>query len=249
MVCADIFARCVAAINEKRLIVRESTQDKEFHFQNWFEARLKETDLNYERGGRNSYPDFRLVAHTEGYEIKGLAYPGREVTYDCNSQVPSGYHNGRTIYYVFGRYPAQPDGNRYPVLDLVICHGDFLNADHQYVHGNRSIKGFGSYGDIMIRDRKMYVAPTPFGLLDGVVHQRTLVVPEDSDVGNEFVKVGEIVRKEADRLLMAYSFDLRNSKIRARWVDNPARGDEHRFAAYRVVGDHTESVSFRARPS
>ena len=93
MVCADIFARCVAAIGQSKLIVRESAQDKEFHFQNWFEARLKETDLNYERGGRNSYPDFRLVAHTEGYEIKGLAYPGREVTYDCNSQVPSGYHN------------------------------------------------------------------------------------------------------------------------------------------------------------
>ena len=179
--------------------------------------------------------------------MKGLAYPGREVTYDCNSQVPSGYHNGRTIYYVFGRYPAQPDGNRYPVLDLVICHGDFLNADHQYVHGNRSLKGFGSYGDIMIRDRKMYVAPTPFGLLDGVAHQRTLVVPQELNVGNKFVNVGEIVRREADRLLIAYSFDLKNSEIRAKWVDNPARGDEHRFVAYRVAGDSTENMSFRAK--
>jgi len=248
MICADIFTRCVEAINQHKLIARESAKDKEFHFQNWFEARLRETRLNYERGGRNSYPDFRLVAHTEGYEIKGLAYPGREVTYDCNSQVPSGYHNGRTIYYVFGRYPAQPDGNRYPVLDLVICHGDFLNADHEYVHGNRSVKGFGSYGDIMIRDRKMYVAPTPFGLLDGVAHQRTLIVPMDVSVGDGYIQVREVVRKEADRLLVAYSFDLKSSELSARWTDNPAKGQEHHFTAYRVAGDSTEGVSLHHHP-
>jgi aminoglycoside phosphotransferase len=51
-------------------------------------------------------------------------------------------------------------GKQYPIIDLVICHGDFLNADHNYIHENKSVKGFGSYGDIMIRDRKMYVAPT-----------------------------------------------------------------------------------------
>ena len=46
-----------------------------------------------------------MVEHTEGYEVKGLAYPGREANFDSNSQVPSGLHNGRTIFYVFGRYP------------------------------------------------------------------------------------------------------------------------------------------------
>ena len=245
MICVDLFVRYVSAISQQKLIARQSAKDKEFHFQNWFEARLRETRLNYERGGRNSYPDFRLVAHTEGYEVKGLAYPGREVTYDCNSQVPSGHHNGRTIYYVFGRYPAQPDGNHYPVLDLVICHGDFLNADHQYVHRNRNVKGFGSYGDIMIRDRKMYVAPTPFALLEGAAHQRTLIVPADARIGTGYIQVGEIVRTEADRLLVAYSFDLRNSEISAQWMDNPARGREHRFAAYRVAGDSTDGVSLR----
>lgn len=245
MTCVEIFRRCVEAMNQHKLIVRESARDKEFHFQNWFEARLAETDLKYERGGRNSYPDFRLVEHTDGYEIKGLAYPGREVTYDCNSQAPSGYHNGRTVYYVFGRYPAHPDGNRYPLLDLVICHGDFLNADHEYVHGNKSIKGFGSYGDIMVRDRKMYVAPTPFGLLDGVAHQRTLVVPESMSPGDQYVQVGDLVRTEADRVLVAYSFDLRSSELSARWVANPAKGRRHCFRAYRLKGDSEESVSLR----
>lgn len=130
---------CVSAAMRSALIRRETTSDKEFHFQNWVRARLTETAYEYEEGGRNSYPDFRMVRFTEGYEVKGLAYPGREVNYDCNSQVPSGKHNGRTIFYVFGRYPAAPDGDTYPVLDLVVCHGDFLNADTDYVHANKSV--------------------------------------------------------------------------------------------------------------
>src|SRR5213594_1015713 len=97
--------------SQGQVVSRESRQDKEFHFQNWFKARLGETKLNFEIGGRNTYPDFRLVASTDGFEVKGLAYPGREANYDCNSQVPSGSHNGRTIYYLFGRYPAEPDGD------------------------------------------------------------------------------------------------------------------------------------------
>ena len=95
-----------------------------------------------------------MVKSPVGYEVKGLAYPGREADYDANSQMPSGFHNGRTVYYVFGRYPDVPDDDHYPVMDLVLFHGDFLNADHEYVHKNRHITGFGSYGDIMIRDRK-----------------------------------------------------------------------------------------------
>jgi hypothetical protein len=63
-----------------------------------------------------------------------------------NSQIPTGFHNGRTIYYLFGRYPSDPDGNDYPVIDFVLCHGDFLNADHEYVHKNTSVRGFASYG-------------------------------------------------------------------------------------------------------
>src|SRR5260221_13645361 len=90
--CLKVFARCLEAIRTNKLISRESRQDKEFHFQNWFKARLDETGLDFDLGGRNTYPDFRLVASTEGFEVKGLAYPGREANYDCNSQVPSGSH-------------------------------------------------------------------------------------------------------------------------------------------------------------
>jgi hypothetical protein len=177
--------------------------------------------------------------------LKGLAYPGRDATFDSNSQVPSGYHNGRTIYYVFGRYPNNPDGNSYPVLDLVLCHGDFLNADHEYVHENRSVKGFGSYGDVMIRDRKMYVVPTPYRLADGTAHHQTLIVPADTRMPSDFVQVGELRRREAEELIVAYSFDLQTNQILPTKVPNPGAGREHVFTAWRLPSSPRDPVFMR----
>jgi hypothetical protein len=102
----DIYAECACAISNGELIESVSSKDKEFHFQNWFQKRLEKLQIHYETSGRNTYPDFRIVESTEGFELKGLAWPGREKDYDCNSQIPTGLHNGRTIYYVFGRYPS-----------------------------------------------------------------------------------------------------------------------------------------------
>jgi hypothetical protein len=243
--CLEVYVRCTDAVRANKLIRRESRQDKEFHFQNWFKTCLVATGLNFKAGGRNTYPDFRLVASTDGFEVKGLAYPGREANYDCNSQVPSGRHNGRTIFYIFGRYPAEPDGDSYPVLDLVLCHGDFLNADHDYVHKNKNVKGFGSYGDIMIRDRKMYVAPTPFGLTTGTAHNQTLILPADFRVGKRFRAVGNLVRREAERLIVGYTFDLRTNEIKPESVENPAAGKEHRFVAYRSKETAGDAVEMR----
>src|SRR5437667_12108516 len=126
----EVFVRCAEAIRANKLIRRESRQDKEFHFQNWFKTRLEQTKLNFEVGGRNTYPDFRLVASTDGIEVKGLAYPGREANYDCNSQVPSGSNNGRTLCYIFGRYPAHLDRDSDLVLDVVVCHCHSLQGGH-----------------------------------------------------------------------------------------------------------------------
>jgi hypothetical protein len=243
--CLDVFLRCVEAIQANKLIKRESREDKEFHFQNWFKARLDEVGFNFEVGGRNSYPDFRMVAVTEGFEVKGLAYPGREANYDCNSQVPSGSHNGRAIFYVFGRYPSEPDGDTYPVLDLVLCHGDFLNADHTYIHQNKSVKGFGSYGDILIRDRKMYVAPTPFGLTTGTAHHRTLILPADFHADSRFHEVGHLVRVETAKLIVGYTFDLRANTLTPALVDNPDAGKEHLFRAYRLKTSPGDEVKMK----
>jgi len=245
MTAVPVFASCVKAIRSNELIRRVSKSDKEFHFQNWFKDRLDALGGHYEVGGRNSYPDFRMVAATDGFELKGLAYPGRDASFDSNSQVPTGFHNGRTIYYVFGRYPKKPDGRSYPVLDLVLCHGDFLNADHEYVHENKSVKGFGSYGDLLIRDRKMYVVPTPFRLAEGVAHQQTLILPAGHSPGKDFVRVGDLCRRETAELIVGYTFDLKTNELRPAKIPNPGAGREHRFSAWRLRGSPSDPVSMR----
>src|SRR6185437_14777288 len=45
MTVLTLFAHTVEAIRQGRLIERISSTDKEFHFQNWFAARLRETQL------------------------------------------------------------------------------------------------------------------------------------------------------------------------------------------------------------
>src|SRR3989304_2953124 len=253
--CFDVFEQCVLAVQSGELIESVSAKDKEFHFQNWFQKRLLGLSIHFEGSGRNTYPDFCLVEYTEGYEVKGLAWPGREKDYDSNSQVPTGYHNGRQIFYVFGRYPAdlthfvaQGNGHRqYPVVDLVVCHGDFLNADHAYFHKNKSVKGFGTYGDIMIRDRKMYVAPTPFALTEGTTGLMTLIVPENMKADPRYQEVGRLTRIEADRLVVGSAFDLRTNELKAKRIPNPSAGTKHRFVAYRLVGQAAKPVSMLRR--
>ncbi|MDF3840072.1 hypothetical protein P3W85_45195 [Cupriavidus basilensis] len=248
--CFDVFEKCVTAIQAAELIESESDNDKEFHFQNWVEQRLKTLSFNFDPPKRHSYPDFRIVQFTEGYEVKGLKTPGRDKNFDSNSQAPSGFHNGRDVFYVFGRYPKKitsyPKSERgyrqYPVIDLVICHGDFLSLDRDYVHENKHIKGFGSYGDIMIRDRKMYVAPTPFALTEGTTGLLTLILPDSYVPDERFQTVGHLARKEAEELVVSYSFDLQTNEILTSRVKNPKAGTEHKFVAYRLKTQNNKPV-------
>ena len=232
--CVEIFVECDRAIRDGDLIKRAGRKDKEFHFQDWFAGRLAGCGIAYDAPGRNIYPDFTVVTPPEGYEVKGLAFPGRTANYDSNSQVPCGQHNSRTIFYVFGRYPKDPETDEYPVIDLVICHGDFLNADHDYSHKNKNVRGFGSYGDIMIRDRKMYVVPTPFALTDGTTGQRTLILPRGFQASAELSEVAHLERVEANKLVVGYSFDLTTNTLTPDYADNPGAGMVHHFTAYRV---------------
>ncbi len=236
---------CDQAISNGLLIERQSRKDKEFHFQNWFQSRLESQSIDFDEPGRNTYPDFRLVHNPLGYEIKGLAFPGRVNNYDCNSQMPHGIYRGRHIFYAFGRYPAKPDADRYAVHDLALCHGSFLNADDNYVHKNKSIRGMGSYGDILLRDRKMYVAPTPFGLLEGVERQVTLILPASWPKPELTVDVGSIVRTEASRIMTGYTFDLTANELIANYRDNPEAGGHHAFIAYRPAHTPGPQVSLR----
>ena len=48
MPAEDVFKVCVKAILAGELIHRVSSTDKEFHFQNWFKARLEHAGHNFE---------------------------------------------------------------------------------------------------------------------------------------------------------------------------------------------------------
>jgi hypothetical protein len=132
---------------------------------------------------------------------------------------------------------------------LIICHGDFLNASNHYIHSNRSIRGYGSFGDILVRDRKMYVAPTPFVLTDGTVGNKTLILPDEMVVFDpRLEQVGELERLETDKLLTGYSFDLLTNTITGTFIDNPTVGMVHRFLAYRLAGSGGDVVRMRTVP-
>ena len=62
----DVFAQCVNDVRRGVLIVRPSSTDKEFHFQNWFKNRLDTVGHLHDSRGRNSYPDFVLVNSPKG---------------------------------------------------------------------------------------------------------------------------------------------------------------------------------------
>jgi hypothetical protein len=44
----ELFLECERAIRTGVLIHRENRQDKEFHFQNWFAARLKALSIDFD---------------------------------------------------------------------------------------------------------------------------------------------------------------------------------------------------------
>jgi hypothetical protein len=227
------FLQCEDAIRREIPIIRESSRDKEFAVQDWVRDRLDDACLGYVESGRNTYPDFPLTGDPpEGFEVKSLAHPGRDASYDANSQPPCGVHNGRTVFYVFVRYPKEGRG-AYPVHDLVVCHGDFLNPARDYAHRNHNVPNFGAYGDIMIRDRKMYVVRTPYAIVDGLTKRRTLILPSGSDVPAGFQAVGTLERPEADETAVGYEFDLKRAELRTISEHNPNAGNLHSFTAYR----------------
>jgi hypothetical protein len=244
---AKLFLQCEDAIRKNVPITRETARDKEFAAQDWVRDRLDDAGIGYEESGRNTYPDFPLTGEPlEGFEVKSLAYPGRDASYDANSQPPCGEHHGRTIFYVFVRYPRSDDP-AYPVHDLVVCHGDFLNPVRDYQHVNDNVPNFGAYGDIMIRDRKMYVVRTPYSIADGLAGQRTLVLPSEWNTPDGFKEVGTVERREAPEVAVAYRFDLKASQLEVISERNPNAGKLHTFTAYRPDDGDEEAVAHAPR--
>ena len=220
-------------------IVRASQQDKEYHFQNWVERRITAAGLKFQKLGRHGYPDFILSEHPSGYEVKGLAVPGRTADFDCNSQLPLALQDGRAVYYVFGRYPNSTS-LEFPVHDLVLCSASLLNAETVNTNTNQSFRGAGSYGDILIRDRRMYVSPTPYALMPETVGNATLVLEGDSTpIPPQLRKVGQLERTEAPDVVTGYSFDFATNQLASQRASNASAGASHHFNLYRISA-HSE---------
>jgi len=178
-------------------MTRRSASDKEYFVQDWFAARLR-ASYDIKPLGRNSHPDFLITANgvTEGFELKALAnvHPGKRdrtqqpcrTTVDFNSTVPCGrfIRGDQTLqcYYLFLLYEEAGDreGLQVDGIALTIAHGNLLNHDLRIAqsHKNTSEGNFGSYGDGLIRTRKMYLFPNP------LTHPRLryrcrLIIPHD----------------------------------------------------------------------
>ncbi|MFZ5452784.1 MAG: hypothetical protein ACOZF2_13090 [Thermodesulfobacteriota bacterium] len=100
----------------------------------------------------------------------------------------------------------------------------------------------------MIRDRKMYVVPTPFSIAQGLTGTRTLLIPASWNSPRGFKKVGDIIRVEAANLVVGYEFDLKTNNISARTIPNPEARSKHCFSAYRIESDSDKTVNLVSNP-
>jgi len=62
---------------------------------------------------------------------------------------------------------------------------------------------------------------------------------------NGFKRVGEIIRKETDRLIIGYTFDLKSNTLSPQFVPNPHAGREHIFNSWRLKGGPEQIVKKR----
>jgi hypothetical protein len=232
-VCFELLQECFDAIHTGCLIHRTEANDKEFHFQNWFHDRLTKIASSVDPQGRNLFPDFLLHASNEAYEVKGLEVPGRDNTFDANSHLPSGIFEDKSLFYAFGRYP-KTKSKSFPVLDVVICHGSFFNTN-RYAHLNTSIPAFGSFGDIAIRDRKMYVIPTPYSLVGPVLDENfSLIVPVNClPITPTFVEKKRIVRCGTPIRPISYTFDLQYNQMSVETRSN-TKISKYEFSLYQI---------------
>lgn len=71
------------------------------------------------------------------------------------------------------------------------------------------------------------------------------VLPSEQSLPKSFICVGELHRKEANQLVVAYSFDLRTNELVPVRVKNPGAGRIHKFQAWRLKNTPGETVSMR----
>jgi len=62
---------------------------------------------------------------------------------------------------------------------------------------------------------------------------------------SRFRAVGKLVRREAQTLIVGYTFNLRTNTLKPESAENPAAGTEHNFVAHRLKCSATEAVAMR----
>ena len=148
------------------------------------------------RTSQNEHPDIIIVWGNKvlGIECKSLAtttvkfqnlriLPCRK-DLDYNSSVPCGYHYCKTkmrglnktkirTFYAFVLYDRDDNDK---ALSLMLVDGNYINNDYELHLGHKNTKetGFGSYGDGLIRHRKMYIFPHP--LTDTGFRGKTILI-------------------------------------------------------------------------
>lgn len=91
----------------------------------------------------------------------------------------------------------------------------------------------------------MYVVPTPFQLVEGLAHHYTLILPANADTDTELFEVGELIRTEAEELIVGYSFSLQANTLISETVPNPGAGTKHLFRVWRLQGSPSTQVTMR----
>ena len=98
----------------------------------------------------------------------------------------------------------------------------------------------------MIRDRKMYVAPTPFALASRLDRQVTLIDLETRRFSAALHQAGSLVRIETQDLITSYVFDPTTNDIKGQKAPNPDSGKRHQLKVYRSsesIGPLVEMVN------
>ena len=241
----NIFLAASEAVRQGIDMLPQSRNDKEYFAQNWFIDRLASIDLPYSQQGRNSYPDFWVGdegnSPLEGYEVKSLSFangkPARK-DFDSNSTIPSGRKQDRDVFLVFFLYTGKGRSLR-TVHSLNIAHTDVINADHALAarHANEAIRGFGSYGDGFIRNRKMYVFPHLFSIDPDAIGRCRLVVPAEWNVQHEgLTRAGTIERTVSAKTISGYAIDLRHQgQAEVKSASNPAAGTLRSFDVFEAA--------------
>lgn len=267
----------------KEPISKPHQKDKEFAAQSWVGEMMRRALTKagapkrvMKELGRNSYPDFVVTvtgedkSYSEGYEVKSLAHPGRKDDFDANSQVPRKNTRCKVgkkvtelqhVFYVFIRYQNlsddSPNGSsKITIFDVIIAHHSLFNQASPYELKNKSIVGFGSYGDIKIRVRKMYIVPTPYKILSDQLgkefeeimskHKAILVLPREvaehlKESSPESVEklflLKSLNRKEAKKVLTSYTDNLVTGEVKPEYEQRDKWVREHEFTIFAINGE------------